>query len=55
MKYSEMYKMGYEAGADYAIGRAFGDKAAPAPYFETPEDEREYYFGFDDGYNSVDD
>ena len=50
-----MYEMGFENGRKTAVERAFGAVLLKYdPIFETPQDEEDYWEGYDDGYYSVD-
>ena len=52
---TEMYNRGFDDGVDDAVNCCFGGCKRSAPYFETREEEADYYEGRDDGYASVDD
>jgi len=52
---SQAYNKGFDAGWEYAVGRAFGDKRPYLPDFDTWDEAYEWECGFEDGYASVDD
>lgn len=54
MKRSEMFWRGVEHGVDAAINACFGGSKMSAPYFETSDEEYDYWNGYDYGYRSVD-
>lgn len=47
-----MYEKGFAHGKEHATLRAFGHEVE-VPYFDTPAEERDWYDGFRDGYDSV--
>jgi len=52
---SQAYNKGFDAGWEYAVGRAFGVRAPSMPDFDTAEDANNWQCGVEDGYASVDD
>ena len=50
---SEMYELGYEEGRRKAVEQCFG-YTSRIPEFNTPDEEYDFFCGFEDGYNDVD-
>lgn len=54
MKRSDMFYRGAEHGVDAAINCCLGGSQMSAPYFETEDEEFDYWEGYEVGYASVD-
>ena len=49
------YEYGFKAGREFAFDVCFGQRPSRLPDFETPDEEKEFQEGFEDGYNSIGD
>ena len=50
----DMYDIGFNHGVEDAVLCCFGGSKRNVPWFDTPDEEFDYFSGYQDGYNSVD-